>query len=228
MSDVAVTLVTEGPTDAIVIEAALQAILPQQQFISTRVQPSVPLGETGGGWGGVYRWLQKTTKDSPGPLSQNPLLRHRDMIIIQVDADVAGFKYADANIVCQQNNLPCNQKCPPASNTVDSLKLVINGWVATGTFCNKTVLCIPSQCIEAWVAAAVFGSIDKNLLSDIECNKNIANYLSSKPIKDRIRKRPSDFRKIQNTLTQRWPFVEQHCPQAHAFSEAVKAAPLPA
>jgi hypothetical protein len=38
-------------------------------------------------------------------------------------------------------------------------------------------MCIPSKCTEAWVAIALYGKSDKNILVDIECHSNIENYL---------------------------------------------------
>ena len=52
----------EGPTDAIVLEAILKALLPDGEFVFQTSQPegsaafgSAPFGRTGAGWAGVYQ-----------------------------------------------------------------------------------------------------------------------------------------------------------------------------
>lgn len=57
MSDLRIALVAEGPTDCIVIEAALNSFL-TRPFILTQLQPEDfqalgGFGATGAGWGGV-------------------------------------------------------------------------------------------------------------------------------------------------------------------------------
>jgi hypothetical protein len=55
MSDLRIALVAEGPTDYVIIEAALKVFLPQP-FILTQLQPEATKPEIGGGWGGVLKW----------------------------------------------------------------------------------------------------------------------------------------------------------------------------
>lgn len=56
-----VALVGEGPTERVVIEAALASILRERPFILKQLQPeeSLPFGAIGTGWVGVYRWSGK-------------------------------------------------------------------------------------------------------------------------------------------------------------------------
>lgn len=51
-----IALVVEGPTDRIVIEAVLKAMLRDRAFVITQLQPegSVAFGGLGAGWVGVY------------------------------------------------------------------------------------------------------------------------------------------------------------------------------
>ena len=58
MSDPRIALVAEGPTDFVVIEAALKAIL-QRPFVLNQLQPEPTRPEIGGGWGGVFKWCQE-------------------------------------------------------------------------------------------------------------------------------------------------------------------------
>lgn len=52
MSDLRVALIAEGPTDVVVIEAALKALLPRS-FVLAQLQPEPTRPKMGTGWGGV-------------------------------------------------------------------------------------------------------------------------------------------------------------------------------
>ncbi|AQR65590.1 hypothetical protein BXU06_11380 [Aquaspirillum sp. LM1] len=47
-----IALVAEGPTDQPLIAAALGAILPDQPFVLTKLQPEPTYPQMGTGWGG--------------------------------------------------------------------------------------------------------------------------------------------------------------------------------
>jgi len=118
-------------------------------------------------------------------LSDNPIPVMHDLFIIQVDADVAGFTYGAANITDPPaDDLPCDQPCPPASDTVQQLSEIVKGWLTPSELGRKGVLCIPSKCIEAWVAAGLYGQSDPKFLNDPECDLRIAGYLHGKPAKE--------------------------------------------
>jgi hypothetical protein len=94
MSDLRIALVAEGPTDYVIIEAALKAFLPQP-FILTQLQPEATKPEIGGGWGGVLKWCSMVGERFQGPIDQDPTLLGFDLLIIHLDVDVATFNYAD-------------------------------------------------------------------------------------------------------------------------------------
>lgn len=238
MSDLSIGLVVEGPTDALVIEAGLRYIL-DNPFTYATLQPQVPTGEFGGGWGGVFRWCRQVASVGGATLSDNPTLAMHDLFIIQVDADVAGFRYGDANVSDPPaNDLPCEQACPPALDTVCQLSEVVKGWLAPSELGRKGVLCIPSKCIEAWVAAGLYGQSDPEFLDDLECDLNIVAYLHGKPSRERLvvmkkskvmnrskfKKRRARYQRNVETLTRQWKFIERWCPQAKTFREAVEEA----
>lgn len=128
MSDLSIGLVVEGPTDAIVIEAGLRSII-DRPFTYATLKPQLAPGVSDKGWGGVFHWCREVGSLGGGTLSSNPSLGMHDLVIVQVDADVAGFTYESANITYPGNSdLPCQMPCPPASDTVKALSVVINGW----------------------------------------------------------------------------------------------------
>ena len=151
-----VGLVAEGPTDRIVVECALRAMLAERSFVLTQMQPegSLAFGNLGAGWGGVYRWCKQSARRGDGRLSMDRLLQF-DLLVIHVDADVAVLEYTGANIVADNSDaaLPCEQPCPPSSGTTNALRQVVLSWCGENSIPERTVLCVPSKSI-ALVAQA--------------------------------------------------------------------------
>ncbi len=93
-----IAVVTEGPTDAVVLKAAIGAIVGDRPFMMTQLQPddSVALlgsaGPHGGGWKGVGRWCLQTLERNGGRIHDDLLFTQHDLLIIHLDADVAGEK----------------------------------------------------------------------------------------------------------------------------------------
>ena len=119
MSDLRVALVAEGPTDAIVIEAALKGLLPRP-FVLTQLQPEPTRPKLGTGWGGVLRWCLEFAMRGHARVEDDPTLPGFDLFVIHVDADVAEDTYADVSDelveVAKQRGwpvLPRSVPCPP-------------------------------------------------------------------------------------------------------------------
>ena len=98
-----IAAVVEGPTDAIVLQAILSALLPDTDFEFQTLQPegsiafgSPSFGRTGAGWAGVYRWSRQAACEGEGSVSGSSALSYHD--VVHVDADVAGKTYASGNI----------------------------------------------------------------------------------------------------------------------------------
>jgi hypothetical protein len=232
MSDLLIGMVVEGPTDALVLEAGLSAFL-QASFTSVTMQPQTPPGKSGAGWSGVFWWCRQLVSQGYATLSESPTVQQLDLIIIQVDADVAGMTYESANIDDPPyDDLPCEYPCPPASKTVRALYNVVVSWMRPTQLGAKAVICIPSKCIEAWVAAALYGSNDPDLVENLECSFAVETYLQAKPARERLIRRQGDrlrkvtrkFRGAQQTISTRWKDVKNSCPQAAQFQHAVEAA----
>lgn len=230
-------MAVEGPTDAIVIEAGLSAFL-NSSFTVVTLQPQVPPGKTGSGWSGVFGWCRQVVSQGHSSLMKNPILTYLDLVIIQVDADVAATTYKAGNIYDQPyNDLPCEYPCPPASDTVHALHEAVLAWLQPAKPGKNAVICIPSKYIETWAAAALYGDHDPELLEDLECSYKVLNYLQNKPSRERLirmqsepgkqkrqRKVKSKFQKAQQIITKRWNVVKDSCPQAAIFQEAIEAA----
>src|SRR5690242_8155176 len=116
---VRVAFVGEGPTDRIVIEAALGSMLGDRTFIVRQLHPeeSLPVGPLGTGWAGVYKWCRQARERSGGRLRNDILFAAYHVLVLHVDADVAGETYENGGIGETIQDLPCAEPCPPASAT---------------------------------------------------------------------------------------------------------------
>lgn len=93
---VRIAAAVEGPTDAIVLEAVLNAHrirVPDSAAggigsIRLRVKPNRNR------MGRVYRWCRQSAAEGGGSVSGSSVLSNHDLLIIQVDADVADKTYS--------------------------------------------------------------------------------------------------------------------------------------
>ncbi|EFL52991.1 conserved hypothetical protein [Solidesulfovibrio fructosivorans JJ]] len=230
MSDKAIGVIAEGITDFYIIEAALNAIL-TESFTVNLIQPEEPMGCTGGGWPGVYRWCRQVSAAGGETLASSPLLSEYDIIIIHLDADVSTSQYSDGNITDNPNNdLPCQINWPPICDTIDRLVAVVEGWLSPLVIDPHSVLCIPSFCTESWVAVGVFGKNDRSILNDIEFYDKIYQYLHGMPSRQRLvgtkdgkfKKNTQKYKVNRSTITENWDFIKEHCLQARDFSNSVE------
>lgn len=228
MSDLRVALVAEGPTDAIVIEAALRALLPRS-FVLTQLQPEATRPRLGTGWGGVLRWCLNFAMRGHGRLEDDPTLPGFDLFVVHADADVAEKAYADvsdqiANIALESGwpELPNNVQCPPPASSVDIVRACVLAWAGMPAPGPQTVLCVPSKSIDAWLAAAALGD-EHTLLIGIECNPNVERQLAALPLAQRIMKKRQEYLAREGVMTDNWPIVRARCTQAERFSTEVVA-----
>lgn len=228
MSDLRVALVAEGPTDAIVIEAALKALLPRP-FVLTQLQPEPTRPKLGTGWGGVLRWCLDFAARGHARFEDDPTLPGFDLFVVHLDADVAEKSYADvsdeiADLAGQKGwpTLPDVIPCPPPSGSADAVRACVLKWAAMEKPGPKTVICVPSKAIEAWLVAATLDD-DHALQSGLECNLNVESRLKALPVAQRIRKASRDYRARERAIESAWSVVRRRCTQAERFSAEVAA-----
>ena len=220
-----VAAAVEGPTDAIVLRAILGALLPDTDFVFQTLQPegsaafgSAPSGNTGAGWVGVYRWSRQSACEGGGSVSGSSALSNHDVLIVHVDADVAGKTYASGNIQdapCE--DLPCEAPCPPPDETTNALRAVVLNWLGEHERPSRIVLCTPSKSIEAWVLAAVWPEGDVVRRDDWECRPNPKGQLAALPMHRRFGKLPDDYRCKQGDMERAWPEVSARLTEAARF-----------
>ncbi len=217
-----VALIAEGPTDLIVIEAALKAIL-QRPFVLNQLQPEPTRPDMGGGWGGVFKWCQEFRRRGAASIEADPTLSHFDMVIVHLDADVADKCYADCGRAVELaaralQALPCAHPCPPPANTVAALEAVLLSWLGIAATGPKSLFCIPSKASEAWLAAAVL-TAGHAMLEGLECNLNLETALSQLPKPQRLKKALRDYRQRAVSIVAQWKQVKSHCTQAGLFEQ---------
>ncbi len=231
MSDLRVALVAEGPTDAIVIGAALKALLPRP-FVLTQLQPELTKPKLGTGWGGVLRWCVQFGTRGHARFEDDPILPGFDLFVVHIDADVADMRYTDeGNEIAQlaqergwphlRNEIPC----PPPSGSADAMRTCLLAWAGMQAPGPKTVLCVPSKAVEAWLTAATFDD-GHALLTGLECNLNLEARLKALHRDQRIKKTSREYRTREHTIAKAWSVVRQRCTQAERFSTEVAAVGL--
>jgi hypothetical protein len=206
-----IALVAEGPTDKIVIDAALRSMLGEREFRLTPLQPedSDAFGPLGGGWGGVYRWCKQAVQRGAGRLSgDRGLFQIHQLLIVHLDADVAGKTYQSANIVPTSGDgtLRCEKPCPPPTDTTDVLRSVLLGWCGEASTPAQVVICMPSKSTEAWVIASLYPN-DSAVANGIECHPDPEARLRAQPKKTRIEKKQADYQRRAADLEQAWPRI---------------------
>ena len=227
-----VAVATEGPTDAIVLQAILKALLRNGEFVFQTVQPegsaafdSASFDRTGAGWAGVYRWIRQAVLEGDGSVSDSSVLSNHDVLIVQVDADVAGETYANGNIRNAPNDdLPCERPCPPPDSTTNALRDVILGWLGEHECPPGIVLCTPSRNIEAWVVAAVWPDNEVLRRGHWECHPRPDRQLAALPKQRRFMKRPHDYRRRQGEIEKAWPKVSAGLTEAARFEKELLGA----
>lgn len=224
MSDIRIALVAEGPTDSIIIEAALKAIL-QNPFVITQLQPEETLPAMGSGWCGVFKWCQQFSQRGTQSIETDWALNQYDLVIVHLDADVADKRYDDCGISMTRptsglGQLPCAEPCPPADATVTALQQVLLSWLGIPATGQKSLFCIPSKSIEAWLAAACLHK-GHQLLNHIECNGALETQLSVLPKTQRIKKGKVRYRDLADKVTHNWPQIKSICSQAQVFEQEI-------
>ena len=90
-------IVSEGPTDYMVIKAAIDRITGEEnRYLSLQPEPDM-MGRYGNGWKGVWRWCKETPSINMLMQEVHPSI---DAIVIQMDGDVIR-KEKEAHCLCE-------------------------------------------------------------------------------------------------------------------------------
>jgi hypothetical protein len=234
-STIRIALVGEGVTDFEVLRAAIDSMLDGRSFYLKLLQPEGSVaftgggnaGPLGGGWKGVYRWCRQAALRGGGSLSGDPLFIGYDLLILHLDADVAGEDPANDTIDPVPDLagvLPCEQACPPPGATTGALRLVILSWVGEAQTPPRTVLCTPSKSTEAWVMAAFFPNDREMIRKGWECHANPEARLAQQPLAQRFSKRQANYEARASRLRGAWPSIAAKLSEAERFQDDFMAA----
>lgn len=219
-----VAFVAEGPTDYVVLRAAVRALLGGRDFEPVPLKPELDESlrtKSASGWGGVYFWCRQTVEQAGGPASSNPLFTFDDsLVVIQVDADIARRSYADYEITdAPTDDLPCGEDCPPPSATTDALRAVMLGWLNETAVPPHTVLCTPSKSIETWVLVGLFPENEQAVRANIECRWGLDVQLRKYGLIKGRQKLIEQYRANEESFRKAWPNVRAKCSEAERFSQ---------
>lgn len=216
--------VVEGKTDYIILDVLIENFLGEKDYISTQIQPPTSeyinhQGPLGGGWKGVLKWCEHEGA-TPGGFAQSLPFLNYDYLIIHVDADIA----TEAELQARGFSAPC----PPAKDTCDRLRHHLIALLGN-SLPAKVLLCIPAQCMEAWVFAALHPDMIASF-QPIECRQEVERLLIGKPdrlVRDhegRARKDSQRYKKVAQRITAGWPQAIATCPEAQYFDNSCRAA----
>lgn len=177
----------------------------------------------------MLRWCLEFASRGHSRVEDDPTLPGFDLFVIHVDADIAEGTYADVSPevagIAEQRGwppLPYRIECPPPQGSADAVRARLLAWAGLQALGPKTVLCVPSKAIDAWLASAVLDSGHK-LLGSLECNLTLGAQLGALPLSDRVRKTMRDYRAREGQVSDAWTVVRQRCSQAERFSNEVAA-----
>jgi len=218
-----VAFVVEGPTDYAALLAAVRALLNGRDFVPTIIQPELNenlAAQTAGGWGGVYKWCRQAVQQTHGPVRNNPVFSSHDLLVIQVDADVARKNYSNYEITDAPNDdLPCEEDCPPPSATTDALRSVMLGWLDENSVPPGVVLCTPSKSIETWVLVALFPNDQSARNPNVECRWDGEVRLRKYGLVKSGQKLIAKYHANEAGICAAWPVVRGKCSEAERFSQ---------
>jgi hypothetical protein len=219
---VRIAFVMEGPTDYIALRAAVSALLAGREFVPTVIRPELDdnlAAQSGGGWGGVYKWCRQIVSQSDGPVGGNPVFGLHDVVVMQVDADVARMSYSNYRITDPpQVDLPCELPCPPPSDTTDALRRVMLGWLGERSVPDGMVLCTPSKSIETWVLVALFPEDPSARQVNVECRWDGEVRLKKYGLIKSGQKLIPQYAANENGISAAWTEVRRRCGEAERFS----------
>jgi len=234
-STVRIALVSEGVTDFVVLRAAIESMLKGRSFDLKLLQPEGSVafagagdaGIFGGGWRGVYKWCRQAAVRGGGNLSGDPLFIHYDLLVLHLDADVAGADPANdpvSPIPELDGQLPCQQNCPPPEASTDPLRLAMLSWVGEVKTPPRTVLCTPSKSTEAWVMAIFFPADKEMTKKGWECHPKPEVQLAQQKKTERFTKSQAAYESRKSKLQAGWPAIAERLSEAARFQRDFRAA----
>lgn len=233
-----IAFAVEGPTDLIILEEVISNFLEGRDFIPRYMQPEMSdalqatEGEHGVGWPGVCRWCLQVAKQSGGRVSDNILYGFNDLLVVQLDADVAESSYSDDDIddpFPAETTLPCAEPCPPPEATTNRLRTLVLRWLGEDSSPPRTVFCTPSKALETWLLVGLFPNSPVVRSRDhIECRPDPETSLRGLPRERRLisgsHKNKQKYQQLAPEFAENWASVTGRCTEAQRFEEDFRIA----
>lgn len=232
-------IVSEGPTDHMVIKAAIDRITGEDnRYLSLQPEPDM-MGRFGNGWKGVWRWCKETTSINMLMQEVQPVI---DAIVIQMDGDVIR-KEKEAHCLCKSTiceykgrvfPLYCEkvkgEKCPvklPCESHENGIKGRMNHGMSILTEAigevdmSHIMIVIPCDSTDTWVVAAYDDVDDVEVLTDPWKNI-IAKRKLYHGVRVRDKKNTYTYKNFSEKVVDQWSKVTQKCITAMFFEQEVK------
>ena len=227
-----VAIAVEGPTDEVVIDAIVDTILGESDYELQVLQPdgsrafgNAVGGERGLGWHGVFRWCRDASMEGGGRVSLSAVFANHDVVVVHVDADVAGVTYDSAGISSPPRvDLPCVQPCPPANATTDALRDVVLGWLGEVDCPDQLVMCIPSKSMDAWVVVALEPDNKVVARGNWECRRDPGKQFMSWPHGRKLVKKRVAYERRADDIGVGWSIAASKLTEAKRFERDFLAA----
>ena len=204
-----VAVVSEGVSDAIVVEAVARHLEPA--VLVDFIWPDTSMSGRPFGWRGVRSWCNEF----------GPNLEVFMRGVAGLEYDVLAL-HADCSMA---HLLSIANPCPPAATTANALGAAVLGWLPRAPTC-WIVPMTPSLTTDAWIAAALAPPYMPRV--PLECDPHVEKELARRHLLPRRNgevKKPRDtYRKLVADMMTRWDHVTATCEQAAAFEARLTAA----
>jgi hypothetical protein len=239
MRRVKIRIISEGPTDQLVIKNLVDAYLANQPEIDFELdfvdgQPTTDktsmTGSTEGGWGMVYKWCllnppveREARYFGKGLFANGMDDASCDALLINMDSDICE-EIKDKSII-----LPVPNKNSPSIERGTFVKNVIESWLWPDLVVhdNKHIIAPSVEAIEAWLVAGL-SDTDHDPESNHDIQKRLAelDHLVVKNIPapttvKRPKKTKSNYIKILNVATQNVQRIADRCPHFNAMIDEI-------
>lgn len=205
-------VIAEGPTDYLVLEAAIQRILPEAEVLPLHPEfdeSGLMSGSREGvsfGWRGVKAFCQ-TISGAVDNFMRTDLNRPIDCLVVHVDCSMA-------------DKIGVERPCPDPMDTARALKsAVFRDWLGEDEDTGRLLIATPSKEIESWIVAGL--QIDRCSQEHIECDKGVAMELVHAGIlrmkNGTPKKSQRIYREFVIEFAQNWHLVASSCSTAADF-----------
>lgn len=232
-------IVSEGPTDYLVLKTAIDKITGEENRY-LHLQPEADmLGRYGNGWKGVWKWCKDTSLLEDLMSGITPGI---DMIVIQMDGDVIRKEkethcLCDSTICdekgkvfplyCGKIRSDCPVEMPCQSHEFDIESIMHHGITVLQTTLSielneRVIITIPCDSTDAWVVAA-YDEYEKIEEVHDPWRNIIAKGKFYHDVRVRGEKKNTiTYQKFMKTLSDNWSIVTKKCASAERFERDVK------